>query len=361
MVCVSDDGRDHTADGGPDPRNPADRVLVTGAAGFVGRHLVPRLLEGAREVVATDVEADPPERYAGLVDGDRLSYLSGDLTDAAFREALLAEPFDRVFHLAAVVGVNAYVEDPLRVTEVNVVATERLLRRVEDWDVRFVFTSTSEVYGRNPDVPWAEGDDRVLGAPTVDRWSYATSKSACEHMLHGLSSSEGPFEATVVRPFNLYGPGQRPDFVIPAFVDRVVSGERPTVFDGGDQTRCFTYVEDFVEGMLRASVHPEAAGEAFNLGSTRETRIHDLAGTVVEAAGADVEPEFVDGEEVYGDSYEDLQRRVPDVSKARAVLDWEATTPLETGIERVLAERREREDATDPPGPGSSGGEGQDP
>ena len=326
-----------------DRATPDDRVLVTGAGGFVGRHLVPRLLDGAHEVVATDLDPGPPGRYADRVDGDRLSYVQGDLTDRSFREALLAEPFDRVFHLAAVVGVNAYVEDPLRVTEVNVVATERLLRRVEDWDVRFVFTSTSEVYGRNRDVPWTEESDRVLGPPTVDRWSYSASKAACEHMLHGLSKADGPFEATVVRPFNIYGPGQRPDFVLPAFVDRVVSGDPPTVFDGGGQTRCFTYVEDFVEGLLRASTHPDAAGEAFNLGSTRETRIRDLADLVVEAAGADVEPEFVDGKEVYGDSYEDLERRVPDASKARDVLGWEATTPLEAGVKRVLSWRRERE------------------
>jgi UDP-glucose 4-epimerase len=349
VVSVSEAGSDRAAasDG---ERDPDDRVLVTGAAGFVGRHLVPRLLEGAREVVATDLDPAAPGRYADRVDGERLSYVQGDLTERSFRAELLAEPFDRVFHLAAVVGVNAYVEDPLRVTEVNVVATERLLRRVADWDVRFVFTSTSEVFGRNPDVPWAEDDDRVLGPPTVDRWSYSASKAACEHMLHGLSAAEGPFEATVVRPFNLYGPGQRPDFVLPAFVDRVVAGEPPTVFDGGEQTRCFTYVEDFVEGVRRASVHPDAAGEAFNLGSTRETRIRDLAELVVEAAGADLEPEFVDGEEVYGDSYEDLQRRVPDASKARTVLGWEATTTLETGIERVLAWRRAQE------GDGRTGG-----
>jgi len=340
-----------------DPDDADDRVLVTGAAGFVGRHLVPRLLDGARRVVATDVEPEPPDRYADRVDGEALGYVAGDLTEAPFREELLAEPFDRIFHLAAVVGVNAYVDDPLRVTEVNVVATERMLELVADRDVRFVFTSTSEVYGRNPDVPWSEGDDRVLGAPTVDRWSYATSKSACEHMLHGLSAAEGPFEATVVRPFNLYGPGQRPDFVLPAFVDRVVSGEPPTVFDGGDQTRCFTYVEDFVEGALAASVHPDAAGEAFNLGSTRETRIRDLADLVIEAAGADVEPEFVDGEEVYGDSYEDLRRRVPDVAKARDVLGWEAETPLETGIERVLARRRARAAERDPDGGTAGTGE----
>ena len=354
MVAVSEDGRD-PPDGAVEYGNAGDRVLVTGAAGFVGRHLVPRLLEGTDEVVATDLSPGPPDRYADRVDGENLSYVQGDLTEAAFREALLedGDPFDRVFHLAAVVGVNAYVEDPLRVTEVNVVVTERLLELLADRDVRFVFTSTSEVYGRNPDVPWSEADDRVIGAPTVDRWSYATSKSACEHMLHGLSASERPFEATVVRPFNLYGPGQRPDFVLPAFVDRVVSGEPPTVFDGGDQTRCFTYVEDFVEGALAASVHPDAAGEAFNLGSTRETRIRDLAEMVVEAAGADLDPEFVDGSEVYGDSYEDLGRRVPDTSKARDVLGWEASTSLETGIERVLAWRRARE--TDVEGDASGG------
>jgi UDP-glucose 4-epimerase len=355
VVPVSDDEPRITGGTGVvDPDDADDRVLVTGAAGFVGRHLVPRLLEGAREVVATDVEPEPPERYADRVNGDRLSYVQGDLTDSGFREGLLAEPFDRVFHLAAVVGVNEYVENPLRVTEVNVVATERMLESLADRDVRFVFTSTSEVYGRNPEIPWSEEDDRVLGPPTVARWSYSSSKAACEHMLHGLSAAEGPFEATVVRPFNLYGPGQRPDFVLPAFVDRLVSGEPPTVFDGGDQTRCFTYVEDFVEGLLRASIHPDAAGEAFNLGSTRETRIRDLAETVVGAADADVDPEFVDGEEVYGDSYEDLQRRVPDASKASEVLGWEATTPLETGIDRVLAWRRAREE-TGPGGPTGAG------
>jgi UDP-glucose 4-epimerase len=137
----------------------------------------------------------------------------------------------------------------------------------------------------------------------------------------------------------------------------VVSGDPPTVFDGGDQTRCFTYVEDFVEGVLRASVHPDAAGEAFNLGSTRETRIRDLADLVIETAGVDVDPEFVDGEEVYGDSYEDLDRRVPDVSKARDVLGWEATTELETGIERVLSWRRAREREREGEGKGDEEGE----
>jgi len=318
-----------------------DRVLVTGAAGFVGRHLVPALVEEGASVVATDVEPEPPDTYVDDV-GKSVDYRQGDITDEATLDDLLAPDYDRVFHLAAVVGVNDYVDNPLSLPEVNVVATKRILERVAGTDCRFVFTSTSEVYGRNPDVPWGEDDDRVLGPPTVDRWSYSTSKSLCEHMIHGLTQTDRRFEATVVRPFNLYGPGQRPDFVAPAFVEAVVNDESPIVYDEGDQTRCFTYIDDFVEGLLAASTKPAAAGEAFNLGNDTETTIRDLAEIVLEVAGRDdLNPEFIDTEELYGDSYEDLQRRVPETSKAREILDWQAETPLETGIERLLNWGRE--------------------
>jgi UDP-glucose 4-epimerase len=318
-----------------------DRVLVTGAAGFVGRHLIDRLA-GEVPVVATDVDPDPPDRYANRV-GDGVEYVVGDLTEESFRESLLDREYDRVFHLAAVVGVDRYVENPLRVTETNVIVTTRLLESLRDRDVRFVFTSTSEVYGKNPDVPWDESADRVLGPSTVNRWSYSVSKSACEHMLLGLGQGSDGFEPTIVRPFNLYGPGQRPDFAIPAFAKRVVEGDVPLVYDAGTQTRCFTYVTDFVEGMVRASGRPEAVGEVFNLGSTREVTIRDLADLVLEAAGrGDRSPEFVDTDELYGDEYEDLQRRVPDVSKAADRLDWSAETPLEEGVEQVLADMRAR-------------------
>lgn len=319
-----------------------DRVLVTGAAGFVGRHLVPALADRGASVVATDVESDPPERYADRV-GDAVTYRQGDLTEETFRAELFETAYDRIFHLAAIVGVDDYVDNPLAIPEVNIIATKRILDRVADTDCRFVFTSTSEVYGRNPAVPWSEDDDRVLGPPTVDRWSYSTSKATCEHMLHGLARGDYAFEPTVVRPFNLYGPGQRPDFVIPAFVDAVVNDEPPTVYDGGDQTRCFTYVDDFIEGILAASTHPAAAGEVFNLGSQTETSIRELADVVLSVANREeLEPTFVDSEEVYGESYEDLQRRVPDTERAQEILDWTAETSLSTGIEQLLEWGREQ-------------------
>lgn len=321
----------------------SDRILVTGAAGFIGRHLISELVdrEPESDIIATDIKSDPPEQYTAHI-GTSVEYRQGDITDEAFRETLLNEPFDRVYHLAAIVGVDQYVKNPLRITEVNVIATKAILERIKEWNVRFVFTSTSEVYGKNPDVPWSESTDRVLGPPTIDRWSYSTGKSACEHMIHGLADADSPFSATVVRPFNLYGPGQRPKFAIPAFVDRVVNGEVPTVYDEGTQTRSFTYIDDFIEGLYSASTDPAGENEVFNLGATRETEIRELAQLVLKVAGHDDrEPEFIDTDELYGESYEDLERRVPDASKAAELLDWEAETSLEAGIERVLEWGRE--------------------
>jgi UDP-glucose 4-epimerase len=319
----------------------SERVLVTGAAGFVGKHLVTGLLndDGDRKVVATDIQP-APAWYADRVDG-RIDYRQGDLTDDAFLDTFDLPDYDRIYHLAAIVGVSDYLKNPLRIVETNVIATKSILDRVRGHGVRFVFLSTSEIHGKNPDVPWAETADRVHGPPTVDRWNYSTGKAVCEHMIHGLAADDSPFSATVIRPFNLYGPGQRPNFVIPAFVDEVVNGNAPVIYDEGTQTRCFTYIDDFVDGVLRASTTESGENEVFNLGSTRETRIRELAELMIDIADADVDPEYIDTDDLYGDSYEDLERRVPDVSKAMRELGWETTTSLEAGIERVVEWGRE--------------------
>jgi UDP-glucose 4-epimerase len=320
----------------------SDKVLVTGAAGFVGSHLVERLAtEQDDTIVATDIVGTPPDRYVEHID-DNITYRQGDITERSFINDLLAADYDRIYHLAAVVGVDEYVSNPLHITDVNIIATRNILNEIRDDSVRFIFTSTSEVYGKNPDVPWGEEDNRLLGPPTIDRWSYSTSKSACEQMIHGLLSADSGFNATIVRPFNLYGPGQRPKFVLPAFVERVVNDDVPEVYDDGSQTRCFTYIDDFIDALVQASTTPIGRNEVFNIGNTRETEIRELAELVLDIAGkSEQDPKHIDTDELYGESYEDLDRRVPEVSKAEQLLNWTAETPLEVGIERVLEWGRE--------------------
>jgi UDP-glucose 4-epimerase len=316
-----------------------DRVLVTGAAGFIGRHLTRRLLEQGHDVVATDLEP-PPEFVMGVAD-ENLDYRRGDVTDASFVDDLLAGEYDRVFHLAAIVGVDQYVETPLKTMEVNVIGTKRLLEGFVGTDTRFVFASTSEIYGKNPDVPWHEDNDRLLGPPIKHRWSYSTSKSACEHMINALMES-GEITATVIRPFNVYGPEQRPDFVLSAFVKEAVTGGTLQVFGDGTQTRSPTFIEDFLDGILMASTHPEGENEVFNIGGTREVQINDLAELVLDIADVDGDPKHIPVEEVYDDGYEDLNRRVPEVSRAKEKIDWEATTSLEAGVETTINWAREQ-------------------
>lgn len=319
----------------------SEKILVTGSAGFVGKHLVTGLVESQTDysIIATDIEP-APEWYDEYL-GNQVEFIRGDITNEAFLTELELPDYERIYHLAAMVGVSDYVKNPLKIVDTNIVATKRILERISDSSVRFVFLSTSEIYGKNSNVPWDEAANRVLGPPTVDRWCYSTGKSACEHMIHGLSNNDGPFTSTIIRPFNLYGPGQRPNFVVPAFINDVVNDTPPLVYDEGTQTRCFTYITDFIDGVITASTDPAGENEVFNLGSTRETRIKDLVELVIDLADADVDPEFIDTDELYGDSYEDLARRVPDVSKAQRKLDWNAETSLETGVRNHIEWGRE--------------------
>lgn len=319
------------------------RTLVTGGCGFVGGHLVPALLEAGDDVTVLDVhpEDEAADRHAWVRDPD-VTYVQGSVTDESLVTDLVTDDLTHLYHLASLVGVENYVEDPLGVIDVNVQGSRLLFAAAARHDVRVLFTSTSEVFGKNPRVPWSEDDDRVLGPTHLDRWSYSTAKSLCEHMLYALDQARD-LDFTVVRYFNIYGPGQAPIFVVPAMVERVVvDGEPPVVFDGGDQTRCFTFVEDAIEATIQAATEDVTRGEVLNVGNDTETTILELAQAILEAADASgMDLEHVEGTEVYDESYEDLQRRVPDVGKAKRLLGWEATTSLEEGLERTIAWWRE--------------------
>lgn len=319
----------------------AKKVMVTGAAGMIGSHLIEELLRQGYEVHGLDmVDKDQSNNLREVRDNPAFVYTQADIRDAAAVEKFFQKDASCLYHLASVVGVKYYMEDPLSLIDIAILGTRRLLQLCMDNDVRILFTSTSEVYGRNPNIPWKESDDRVLGATNVDRWSYSSSKAVVEHMLFGVHHNTG-LPMSIVRFFNAYGPRQNPIYVVSQSVHRVLNGQAPDIYDGGEQTRCFTYVGDVIDGVIKAATMDAAVGEVFNLGNPTEVSIGEVVRAAVDISGADVQINDIDTTQKYGAVYEDIIRRVPDVTKAKELLDWEAGTTYREGIRKTIEWARE--------------------
>ncbi|MEU0336020.1 NAD-dependent epimerase/dehydratase family protein [Streptomyces sp. NPDC006193] len=306
------------------------RVVVTGGCGFVGSRLVRRLVARGDDVVVFDGAS-----RARNLEGLDAVVVPGDVRDAGRLASVIGPGVDVVYHLAAVVGVDQYLARPLDVIDVNFTGTRNVLDLAVRADARVVVASTSEVFGKNPAVPWSEEADRVLGPTSADRWSYSTSKALAEHLTLAYGRQHG-LAATIVRYFNAYGPGQRPAYIVSRSVHRALNGRPLVVYDGGSQTRCFTYVDDVVEGTLRAGADPAAVGETFNLGGTHETTVADVVALIARLAGFDGPIAPVDTARRLSAGYQDLQRRIPDTRKAAALLGWRAVTPLQEGLRRTV-------------------------
>ncbi|WP_404427745.1 SDR family NAD(P)-dependent oxidoreductase [Ureibacillus chungkukjangi] len=311
-------------------------VMVTGGAGFVGSHLVETLLANNNEVYVFDVV--PIEKANNLKEvrnHEKLHYFVGDLRKQEDIQAFWQEDATAIYHLASVVGINHYIDDPLKLVDIVVIGTRHILAEAAKSNTKVIFTSTSEVYGKNPEVPWAEDGDRVLGPTYVDRWSYSTGKAVCEHMLYGMYKQSGlPF--VIVRFFNVYGPRQSPNFVVSQSINKVLRDEQPLLYDDGKMTRCFTYVDDIVKGLILAAVTEEAVGEAINLGNSVEVTVKDVIETVLSTAQSDIGyKQFITSEE-YGKQYEDIIRRIPKVDKAEEILGWKSEIQLEEGISKTI-------------------------
>ncbi|MFC0037773.1 NAD-dependent epimerase/dehydratase family protein [Actinomadura rayongensis] len=312
------------------------RVVVTGGCGFIGGHLVERLVADGDEVTVFD--AAPPGDRRPVPDGVR--YVAGDIRDPEAVGAAIDDRTDTVYHLAAVVGVDQYLARPLDVIDINFSGSRTVLDAATRAGARVLMASTSEVFGKNPAVPWREDGDRVLGPTSADRWTYSSSKALTEHLTYAFARQHGT-AATVIRYFNVYGPGQRPAYVVSRSVHRALNGLPPVVYDNGIQTRCFTFIEDAVEGTVRAARAAAGAGETFNIGSMTETTVKEVIEVVNELAGFGGPARDTDTREALGPSYEDLSRRVPDSTKARDVLGWSCQVPLEEGLRRTVAWARE--------------------
>jgi dTDP-alpha-D-glucuronic acid decarboxylase len=309
----------------------ATRVVVTGGCGFIGSHLVEALVRQGDEVTVFDVGPPPPDAMSGA----DVRYVVADIRNADRLGEAIRGGVDVVYHLASVVGVDQYLRRPTDVIDINVTGARNTLDRAAAVGARVVVASTSEVFGKNPDVPWPEDGDRVLGPTTADRWVYSTSKALIEHLTFGYRRHRD-LDATVVRYFNVYGPRQRPAYVISRSVHRTLNGLAPVVYDNGRQTRSFTYVGDAVDGTLRVGAATPAPSHVFNIGSMQETTIADAVALVAQVTGFSGVPVTVDTSVALGPGYEDLPRRLPDAGRARQLLGWSAGTSLREGVTRTV-------------------------
>jgi UDP-glucose 4-epimerase len=311
--------------------------LITGGAGFIGSHLAEAYLGRGDEVsIIDDLSTGSIDNIQHLKANRRFSYTIDSVRNAP----VLAELIDRadaVVHLAAAVGVKLIVESPVRTIETNVRGTETVLEIANKKKKKVLIASTSEVYGLSDKVPFQEDGNLVLGATNKGRWSYACSK-AIDEFLALAYWREKKLPTIIVRLFNTVGPRQTGQYgmVVPRFVRQALSGAPITIFGDGSQTRCFCHVQDVVGALMKLVDHPKAVGEVFNIGSTEEVSIGQLAETVKRLAGSTSEIIHVPYAEAYEEGFEDMPRRVPDTSKIRSLVGFQSTYALEDIVHSVM-------------------------
>jgi len=317
------------------------KALITGGAGFIGSHLAERFLDDGHEVIVLDnLSTGSIANIEHLKGRPGFSYTIDSVTN----ESLLAELIDRsdvVFHLAAAVGVKLIVEQPVHTIETNVHGTEVVLKHANKKKKLVFIASTSEVYGKSADVPFREAADLVLGPSVKHRWAYACSKLIDEFLALAYWK-EKKLPVIVVRLFNTVGPRQTGQYgmVLPTFVRQALAGHPITVFGDGTQSRSFTYVGDVVEALVRLTHDSRAIGEVFNIGNTGEVTIADLAIRVRQMAGSSSDIHYIPYDQAYEAGFEDMPRRVPDITKIREYVGYEPKVPLDDIIRTVIEHMR---------------------
>ena len=313
------------------------KYLITGGAGFVGSHLAEELLRRGHEVfVVDDLSTGSIENIRPLKSSDRFHYV----VDTCNNVQLMAEMVDgcdRIFHLAAAVGVKLIVESPVRTIETNVHLTEVVMRLAQKKKRPILVASTSEVYGKSEQLPFREDGDLVLGATIKGRWSYACSKAIDEFLALAYWKEKG-LPTVIVRLFNTVGPRQTGQYgmVIPTFVRQALANQPLTVYGDGKQSRCFTHVTDVVRALIGLMETDKAYGQVFNVGSTNEISIVDLAKQVREMCASRSEIVNVPYSKAYEEGFEDMPRRIPDLTKINATIGWKPTIGLSEILQNVI-------------------------
>lgn len=313
------------------------RILVTGGAGFIGSHLVEELLKQGHTVITLDDLSTGKKGYLNqIIHHHNHVFVQGSALDRSLLNELM-ENCDVIFHMAAVLGVKNTVDHPLKVIEGNIDATRNVLELAFPRKTKVIFASTSEVYGKNEQLPFSEDDsNRVLGSTNTHRWCYATAKALDEHLCFAYGDKGLP--VTVVRYFNAYGPrqnGTQYGQVIPKFIKAALKNEPITIYGDGEQSRCFTFIEDTVKGTI-ACLDPKANQQVFNIGIDQVTTINELALKIKSLSHSSSEITYFPYSEAYGQGYEDMQKRVPNISKAKQTLNYHPSVMLEAGLLRTI-------------------------
>ena len=315
------------------------RILVTGGAGFIGSHLCERLLNEGHVVTALDDFSTGRAQNLALIEGKKgFTLTEGSILDTQLLISLISDS-DYIFHLAAAVGVFNIVNNPLASLLTNIRGTENVLEAAAQRNIPVFVTSSSEVYGKNISDSLRESDDRILGSPVTLRWSYSEAKAIDESLAYAYFV-EKKLETRIVRFFNTVGPRQLGAYgmVVPRFVRAALNNEPITIYGTGDQTRCFGHVYDAVEAVIKIAFSPNTIGKVINIGNDFEISINDLAKKVIAETGSNSSIVHIPYEEAYGDGFEDMERRVPNIELINQLVGWKPQRDLSTMISDIARE-----------------------
>jgi UDP-glucose 4-epimerase len=313
------------------------RVFITGGAGFIGSHLADHYVNAGHQVTLLDNFSTGSTANIAHLDG-KVSTIDGDIRNVELIDQLTKDS-DLVLHMAAALGVNTILESPLESMSTNITGSEVVLNAAAKHNKRIIIASTSEIYGKNPKQPLQETDDRVVGAPQKIRWTYSDAKAIEEAMAFALHL-EKKLPVTTVRLFNTVGPRQtgRYGMVVPRFVQAALKNEPITVYGDGTQSRVFCHVQDAVAAIALMATTDSTIGDVYNVGGTGEVTIKQLAEQVVELTGSTSKITFTPYSDAYPPGFEDIQRRVPDISKVKAAINWAPTKDLAQIISDIAAQ-----------------------
>ena len=315
------------------------RVFITGGAGFIGSHLADALIARGDQVTILDNLSTGSAANIAHLEG-KIEVHQGDIRDAVLIEKLMA-PADLVLHMAAALGVNTILEKTIESVSVNFTGSEVVLNAATKLKKRIIIASTSEIYGKNPQQPLHEESDRVVGAPQKIRWTYSDAKALEEAIAHSLHTTEG-LKVTTVRLFNTVGPRQtgRYGMVLPRFVQAALNNQPITIYGDGSQSRVFCHVQDAVKAILTLAAADSTIGDVFNVGGIGETTVKELAEKIIARTNSSSTITYTPYIDAYPAGFEDMQRRVPDITKIKNTINWSPANTLDSIIDDVASSMR---------------------